>query len=289
MGMSNLVAQTGMEVVQISIPAEWKFLVFIFGALFVIDLFVPMFLYADGTKRGLNGLAWAAGAFFTMSLLEVAGIASGSFGVWVLLTVLALIAPYVYLFIYLIRRSPASRLTCPTCGSELESSWSTCPYCEQGAPALGAAPALAVAGAAPAVAPQQLSMVPGTSVGRRSGGSTMIKPREDKRTIRSSSKKEGAPLGWMVITRGPGSGKEYKVTGEQTTIGRDSSNDLVLSSDVEVSRQHARLRVESGKFIIYDLGSANGTHLNGEDVQKAILDDGDTIRIGETELVFKKV
>lgn len=269
----------GMELLQISIPAEWKFLVFIFGALFVIDVFVPMYLYADGTKRGHNGLAWAAGAFFTMAIMEVVGIATGHFGAWVVLTVMALISPYVYLFIYLVLRTPASQSVCASCGRVLESSWSACPYCE-------GALAVATAGA-PAPAPiQEAVQPPGTSMQRR--GSTMIRAREEKRTIRRREKREKPALGWLVVKKGSGAGKEYRVSEEQITIGRDSSNDLVVS-DAEVSRQHARLRSESDKYILYDLGSANGTQVNGEGVQRAVLDDGDVITVGSTELVFKKV
>jgi len=130
---------------------------------------------------------------------------------------------------------------------------------------------------------------PETNVGSRGGGSTLVKPREAKRTVRTAEKNEGPTLGWLVKRSGPGTGKEYKVSREQVKIGRDSSNDLVIPSDVEISRQHARLRMDNGKFILYDLGSANGTNVNGQEIQKAILDDGDKISLGTTELVFKKV
>jgi Inner membrane component of T3SS, cytoplasmic domain len=279
---------------RISIPAEWKFLVFIFLALFAIDLFVPFYLYADAQRRQKNGIPWAAGSFFTMAILAIIGVASGSFTAWVVLSVLAFLAPFVYLFVYLMIRTPVSQRVCPECGRALESTWRTCPFCEEleTAPQMGGAGAAMAAGGPVFIPPSvpQSGGSSGTAMGGRGGGdrSTMVKPREERRTIRKKDKAAGPTLGWMVVKSGQGAGKEYKITGEITNIGREMSNEIVVQDD-EVSRQHSRLRVEEGKFVIYDLGSANGTYVNDEQVQKAVLEDGDRVRVGVTELTFKKV
>ncbi len=50
---------------------------------------------------------------------------------------------------------------------------------------------------------------------------------------------------------------------------------------------HARIWFEKGEYRIRDLGSASGTKINGRAVPEAVLEDGDTIDIGDTQLLFK--
>lgn len=285
----QLVAQNGFNSPSKGVEA-WLYIVL--GVLLAIDLFIPFYLYIDATKRKKNGLPWIAGSFFSLFVLGVLAIVSGE--VWVnatafyIFAVLAFLTPFVIMFVYLILRTPAVQRICPVCGNELQASWRACPYCEE---AGAAAPGVVPQGSRGAVfVPPSASQASATSVGRRSGGdrSTMVKPREEKRTIRKRDKEAGPTLGWLVIKSGHGAGKEYKITKESTTIGRETSGDVVVSDD-EASRQHARLRFENGKFILFDLGSANGTQVNGEEIQKTLLEDGDIVRIGETELTFKKM
>lgn len=71
-------------------------------------------------------------------------------------------------------------------------------------------------------------------------------------------------------------------------IGRDPSNQIVLNDDRYVSRYHAWVTYEENAFWLEDLGSTNGTMLNGEIVEKREqLASGDKIRIGETEMSFR--
>ena len=75
--------------------------------------------------------------------------------------------------------------------------------------------------------------------------------------------------------------------GEMLTIGRNAVNNLVLSDEV-VSRNHALIRRESGDYVVVDLGSANGTFLNGQPVSIATkIKSGDEIRMGDTVLQFR--
>jgi class 3 adenylate cyclase len=75
---------------------------------------------------------------------------------------------------------------------------------------------------------------------------------------------------------------------EILTIGRNSDNNLTLKDEV-VSRNHALIRREGGDYIIVDLGSANGTFLNGQPVTNAIkIRSGDEIRMGGTILRFHR-
>lgn len=71
-------------------------------------------------------------------------------------------------------------------------------------------------------------------------------------------------------------------------IGRDPSNQIVLNDDRYVSRYHAWVTHEENVFWLEDLGSTNGTMLNGEVVERREqLRTGDRIRIGETEMTFR--
>jgi len=72
-------------------------------------------------------------------------------------------------------------------------------------------------------------------------------------------------------------------------IGRGSDAQLVLS-DPEVSRRHARLETQNGTVFVRDLGSSNGTFLNGRRLSSAIeLREGDEVDVGTTRLVVEKL
>ena len=85
----------------------------------------------------------------------------------------------------------------------------------------------------------------------------------------------------LVMRAGPSTGKFFELTGSDLTIGRDLSADIVINIP-EVSRKHARLRLETGGYVIEDLGSTNGTFVNGQRLSGPhSLRSGDTIMLGE--------
>jgi hypothetical protein len=79
--------------------------------------------------------------------------------------------------------------------------------------------------------------------------------------------------------------RQVPIDGYPFTIGRSTKNALSLKSE-EISRYHAQIRFEKGKFLLEDLGSANGTRLDGERVQRAELKPGGVIGLGPAELTF---
>jgi pSer/pThr/pTyr-binding forkhead associated (FHA) protein len=80
-------------------------------------------------------------------------------------------------------------------------------------------------------------------------------------------------------------GRRRPLPAAGTSIGRSRDNDLWIG-DERASRHHARIDLEYGVFVISDLGSANGTYVNGQRVQRQALNDGDEIRIGDSRLTF---
>lgn len=72
---------------------------------------------------------------------------------------------------------------------------------------------------------------------------------------------------------------------EEVTIGRGLRNQLVLN-DSSVSRNHARVFLDESRFVLQDLGSTNGTTVNGELIEKHLLQSGDIISIGEVTTLY---
>ena len=78
------------------------------------------------------------------------------------------------------------------------------------------------------------------------------------------------------------------LAGERTTIGRTSSSDVVLDGDNTVSKLHAVVVRYGTEFAVRDVGSSNGTFLNGDRVLSEMrLRPGDEIRVGESRLIFR--
>lgn len=80
--------------------------------------------------------------------------------------------------------------------------------------------------------------------------------------------------------------QEFPLTNPITTIGRTGNNDILIDN-LAVSRNHAQIQREGDGYLIEDLGSNNGTYVNGQRVQKQPLKDGDEIVIGKHQLRFE--
>lgn len=106
-------------------------------------------------------------------------------------------------------------------------------------------------------------------------------------TDSSVSGVEGLPTGsaLLVVKRGPNAGSRFLLDQATTSAGRHPDSDIFLD-DVTVSRRHAEFRLESGEFQVVDVGSLNGTYVNREPVDSAVLANGDEVQIGKFRLVF---
>jgi hypothetical protein len=81
-------------------------------------------------------------------------------------------------------------------------------------------------------------------------------------------------------------GRRFTIGTESLVIGRLPECDVVLN-DPNVSRRHAEVALEGGDVVLRDLGSTNGTKVNGSHVSIAVLTDGDEIIIGATRMAFE--
>ena len=88
----------------------------------------------------------------------------------------------------------------------------------------------------------------------------------------------------VVCIEGDVSPAEFELE-ENTSIGRSPSNDIVLK-EPKVSRQHAAINLIDGNYVIVDLKSSNGIHVNGRKVEEVVLEDGDELVIGNSKFTF---
>ena len=89
----------------------------------------------------------------------------------------------------------------------------------------------------------------------------------------------------LKVVKGRFTGKAFNVTADELSIGRVESNVLVVF-DAGVSRQHAVIRSDGMGWRVADLGSRNGTLVNGVPVGEESLADGDLITVGSVSLRF---
>ena len=91
--------------------------------------------------------------------------------------------------------------------------------------------------------------------------------------------------GMLVVVRGPNAGARFLLDRDATTVGRHPDSDIFLD-DVTVSRRHAELARAEGGVRLKDLGSLNGSYVNGERVEDRVLATGDEVQIGRFKLLY---
>jgi len=94
----------------------------------------------------------------------------------------------------------------------------------------------------------------------------------------------------LIMRQGPTPGATFTLEGDQINIGRESSNEIAIN-DAEISRRHARMTFQGGKYVLEDLGSTNGTFVNGQRLAgPRVLKAGEVVSFGEQiVLVFEAV
>lgn len=90
----------------------------------------------------------------------------------------------------------------------------------------------------------------------------------------------------LFVIRGNDQGSRYELEDKETVrLGRDAMCPIRIH-DTEVSRQHAELRCSGEVFVLSDLGSSNGTYVNGQRIQEHHLSTGDQVQVGRTLMLF---
>jgi pSer/pThr/pTyr-binding forkhead associated (FHA) protein len=90
----------------------------------------------------------------------------------------------------------------------------------------------------------------------------------------------------LLVKRGPNAGSTFLLDQDATTVGRSTEGDVFLD-DVTVSRKHAIFeRRTGGAWFVRDVGSLNGTYVNGEQVDETKLASGDEVQIGRFKVTF---
>lgn len=117
---------------------------------------------------------------------------------------------------------------------------------------------------------------------------SMLLTPDQARELRAQA---GVAAGRVVIVSGSGhlEGMDYSLDSGPITIGRDASNDIVVKNDEFASATHARFEPRGNGVWLEDLGSTNGTYLNGIRLKKSKrLEPGDEVKVGETDLRFER-
>jgi pSer/pThr/pTyr-binding forkhead associated (FHA) protein len=98
----------------------------------------------------------------------------------------------------------------------------------------------------------------------------------------------GSPLpegAMLIVERGPDAGSRFLLDQPVTSVGRHRRSNIFLD-DVTVSRRHAELQWINGEVRVIDLGSLNGTYVNGDAIESAVLVHGDELQCGKFQLTF---
>ena len=165
---------------------------------------------------------------------------------------------------------------CSQCGSQNADNARFCSQC--GTPL-----------APPANNPAASEPVPNDATATITFGAPAKSEADDRASLNSADAAavDALPSGsaLLVVQRGPGAGSRYLLDTDLSTVGRHPESDIFLD-DITVSRRHVEFRREEGTFRVQDVGSLNGTYLNGDRVDKAALQNGDEVRIGKFRLMF---
>jgi pSer/pThr/pTyr-binding forkhead associated (FHA) protein len=136
-------------------------------------------------------------------------------------------------------------------------------------------------GAAPEPTTMRLRAVEGAEPAEAPHESEHVLTKADLATVEAL--RPGTAL--LVVLRGPNTGARFLLDDDEVMSGRHPDSDIFLD-DVTVSRKHAIFTRSGGTFTVRDVGSLNGTYVNRDLVDEAVLNTGDEVQIGKFRLVF---
>ena len=108
----------------------------------------------------------------------------------------------------------------------------------------------------------------------------------EEEAARASQHYDGPSRGRLMVREGPSQGTTFHLVEDVSYIGRSPDNHISVA-DASVGKRHASIRIHDKTFQLEDLQSVNGVFVNGQKVLKVHLKDGDSIRLGSTEMQFR--
>lgn len=111
----------------------------------------------------------------------------------------------------------------------------------------------------------------------------------DPETIQKELEHAAKQPACLIVVRGSPQGHRYFLTQEETIIGRDPAIDIAITSDPNISRRHAKLTKQGEQVVLIDMGSSNGTKVNGKPCDAntpVVLAKEDMIGMGTTQFKF---
>ncbi len=122
------------------------------------------------------------------------------------------------------------------------------------------------------------------------GGMDSSSSNEDGKSVEATPRSTRRIVGWIISYTLDAMGVDYRIYEGNNSIGREPGNSIIVAKDTTISSKHANILYKTGKFWIRDEMAANGTFLNGEELEigKAYeLNDSDLIKISNTIFRFK--
>ena len=89
----------------------------------------------------------------------------------------------------------------------------------------------------------------------------------------------------LIVRSGPQSGDRFALSAAETRLGRHPDSEIMLD-DITVSRRHAAIEQTPEGYVVSDAGSLNGTYVNQERIERAVLHHGDELQVGKFRLVL---
>lgn len=169
---------------------------------------------------------------------------------------------------------------CPTCGRVLDAYQTICQDCAK----------LDTTQAKPPEAPADSTQEFGEAVEAQTDEDLIPVELLEKRAVSEESLTKTFVLmetPMLVVRKGKNLGQSFALNRAfPVSIGRSRVNEIRLD-DITVSGQHCRIIPENGRHVLYDLGSTNGTLVNEKKATKVPLKEGDIIKVGETQFLYK--
>jgi pSer/pThr/pTyr-binding forkhead associated (FHA) protein len=89
----------------------------------------------------------------------------------------------------------------------------------------------------------------------------------------------------LIVRSGPQAGDRFTLAADETRLGRHPDSEIMLD-DITVSRRHAAIERTAEGYVVTDAGSLNGTYVNQQRIERAVLHHGDELQVGKFRLVL---